>query len=37
MRRVIMQHRQSLNIGHDQSPVRMRSTNCFTVGTNPLE
>ena len=21
----------------DQSPVRMRSTNCFTVGTNPFE
>jgi hypothetical protein len=36
MRRVIMQHRQPLNLRH-QSPVRMRSTSCLTVGTNPLE
>lgn len=36
MRRVVMQYGKTLNIRH-QSPVRIRSTNCFTVGTNPLE
>jgi hypothetical protein len=32
-----MQHRQPRKIRHRQSPVRIRSTNCFTVGTNPFE
>ena len=36
MWRVIIQHGKTWDIGH-QSPVNMRSTNCFTVGTNPLE
>lgn len=33
----IVQHRQPRKVRHRQSPVRMRSTSCFTVGTNPFE